>query len=77
METILELANWDNFTIWCMISILVLIVWGICINDPGSDDTENIILTVICAIIALPVTIVFGIIILVMGIFVKRNARHK
>jgi NADH:ubiquinone oxidoreductase subunit 6 (subunit J) len=61
METIKFLM--DNILLWIVISIFVLIVWSVMMGDPDSSDLSNIILTVICALIALPITILILIII--------------
>jgi hypothetical protein len=74
METIKFLM--DNFLAWIIVSTLVLIIWSIMMADPGSSDLSNIILTVFCAFIALPVTIL--VIIIFGGIYLfLENKRNK
>jgi hypothetical protein len=74
METIKFLM--DNILLWIVISIFVLIVWSVMMGDPGSSDLSNIILTVFCALIALPVTIL--VIIIFGGIYLfLENKRNK
>jgi len=52
-----------------MVSILITIVWSLCMSDPDTSDTGNIILTIVCAILALPITLIFGLIFL--GIYLS------
>ena len=54
----MELLTLGNLLLWIVVSILILFVWAACIDDPGVSHTSNIILTTICAILALPVTLV-------------------
>ena len=67
----------DNLTVWFMFSILITILWGLCMGDPVSSNTENIILSVICAILALPMTLIFGLIILGIYLIVKKHKPIK
>ncbi len=57
----------DNLLIWFMFSIFIFIIWGLCMGDPDTSPTANIIISVICAILALPITLIIGLI--VLGIY--------
>jgi hypothetical protein len=68
---------WDNFGLWCMISILVFILWGIMMGDPGSSDIGNLIITIICGIIALPISVFIAIIILFLHFSLKNRTNDN
>jgi hypothetical protein len=63
----------DNLLLWFMISILITIVWSLCMGDPDASDTENLILTVVCGILALPITLIFGLVFLGMYLTLKTH----
>jgi hypothetical protein len=67
----IEYFTLDNLLLWFMISILITIIWSLCMGDPDSSYTGNLILTWICAILALPITLIFGLIILGIYIGIK------
>jgi hypothetical protein len=62
----MELVTIGNLLLWTLLSIIILFVWSACVGDPGSTDTKNIILTTVCAILALPVTLIVLILFFIM-----------
>lgn len=75
METIQNIFTADVLIIWAVFSILVSVVWGFLVID-GVEEREGKILTSICAVLALPVTLVVIIVMAVAHIFADR-ARYK
>lgn len=59
--------TFDNLTIWIVFSVLVFLLWCLMMGDPAVSHTSNIIITIVCAILALPVTIVILLILLIIG----------
>ena len=43
--------------LWTLLSSFILLLWSIMVGDPGSSNLSNTIISIICAILALPVTI--------------------
>ena len=43
--------------LWTLLSSFILLLWSIMVGDPGSSDLSNTIISIICAILVLPVTI--------------------
>lgn len=76
----MELVNWlvENLVLWTVCSFLILFLWGMMINDPDSSEVSNIILTVICGILALPLVFIGGVIMLVIFVVIEiQKSKNK
>ena len=62
----MELLTVGNLLLWTFASIIILFVWAACVGDPGSTDIKNIVITSLCAILALPVTLIVLILFFIM-----------
>lgn len=82
LSTMIQYITLDNLVLWFMVSIFIFIIWGLCMGDPDTSPTANIIISVICAILALatadavaqrslPITLIIGLI--VLGIYLGIN----
>ncbi len=65
-----ELINtlWNNLGVWTFLSLLIFFLWGAMMGDPGASERGDVILTIICGIIALPVTTIIFLILLIVHI---------
>lgn len=63
----------DYLLLWFIFSLFVTLIWSLIMGDPGVSDTENLIITVICGILALPVTIIFTIILFTIKLIMENK----
>jgi len=56
----------DYLLVWTMFSMVVWFLWALMMDDPGGSKVQDVIITVICAILGLPITIIIGFWILVI-----------
>ena len=68
-----QYLTWEYFTLWCALSIMILILWALMIGDGGTSKTSNIIVTIICSILGFPIFLLILVIILISPLFIKRN----
>lgn len=75
----MEILNFllDNILLWFVFSILVFVLWTLMMGDPGTSDTGNTILTIICAILALPLTIVIVILVFILELILEYDSRRN
>lgn len=62
--------------LWFFISLIILVVWAIMMGDPDASDWSNKVITIICAILGLPVTIVILLVIFVLW-YVTRKRKNN
>lgn len=68
----------ETITVWTIASIFIFFLWGLMMGDPGGSETQDAIITIVCAILALPVTIVILLIIGVIELILMiRRIRKK
>lgn len=61
----------DLLILWGTVSFLIMFLWALMINDPGSSDLQNNIITIVCAILALPLTLVLAVIFFLLYLMFK------
>jgi hypothetical protein len=71
METI------DILLLWTIFSIIISFIWSITVNEPGSTEISDIIWTVICGLLALPLTVILIIVFFIVKHKIKNYDRHK
>jgi hypothetical protein len=72
----MEYLTLNYLLLWFVISFFVTFIWSIAIGEPGLSDTQNLILTIICGIIALPMTLILFILIFGIKLIIESEARQ-
>lgn len=72
----MEYLTLNYLLLWFVISFFVIFIWSVTIGEPGLSDTQNLILTIICAIIALPMTLILFILIFGIKLIIESEARQ-
>tara|TARA_R110000803_G_scaffold144175_1_gene210076 strand:- start:259 stop:480 length:222 start_codon:yes stop_codon:yes gene_type:complete len=60
----------DYLLMWTMMSMVVWFLWAMMMDDPGGSKIQDVIITVICAILGLPITIIIGVWIVGMILYI-------
>jgi hypothetical protein len=63
----------DLLILWFVFSVLIVVIWGMSINEPCSTKTGDTIWTIICGILALPITFLILLVMVVINIIVMRS----
>jgi hypothetical protein len=66
----------DMLLLWTFISLLVGFIWSITVNEPGSTEIGYIIWTVICGLLALPLTVILIIVFFIVEHKIKNHDRY-
>lgn len=72
----MEYLTLNYLLLWFVISFFVTVIWSIAIGEPGLSDKQNLILTVVCGIIALPMTLLLFILIFGIKLIIESEARQ-
>jgi hypothetical protein len=75
MEQYLVLID-QYLVLWTFVSVLIFFLWALIMGDPETTSLSDNILTVICCILGLPVTIFILIIMAVLEVVIKIKAKH-
>jgi hypothetical protein len=71
----MEYLTINSLLLWTVFSFFITIIWSMAIGAPGSNDKANLILTIICGIIALPMTLLLFVIIFGIKLIIESEAR--
>ncbi|AGO48897.1 hypothetical protein N356_gp007 [Cellulophaga phage phi14:2] len=74
----------ENLLLWFLASIVIFILWALMIRDVSDSKNEDLVITVICAVLGLPITLLILLVALIIfiwikvsGIFNKKEADEK
>jgi len=68
--------NNQFFTVWMMFSFFMFIMWALMMGDPGASETSDIIISIVCGILALPLSIILAFIFSMIEIL-KPNVKKE
>jgi hypothetical protein len=72
----MEYLTLNYLLLWFVISFFVTFIWSVVIGEPGLSDKQNLILTIICGVIALPMTLILFILIFGIKLIIESEARQ-
>jgi len=65
------------FSLWFPFSVIVIILWAFMMEDPGSNGIVDIIITIICGLLAAPLTLIIIFIFCTILLINKTNETIK
>lgn len=60
-------------SLWLLFSVFIVFLWGLMIEGPDTSDLQVIILSIICGILALPLTLIIVIVLLCIYLVTNIN----